>query len=115
MLEAHAPDSEKRLGGGVVVRSSRLLTGGRSPCLWRCVCRLNGCAKRASCRDLGPANLLLECISLNGYLTRNCATLVAIGPLKKYVNHEVEAENANCQKHRSRHGNLPGAGGYSLS
>jgi hypothetical protein len=59
--------------------------------------------------DLGPASLLLERISLNGYLTRNCPTLVAIGPLKKYVNHEVEAENANCQKHRNRHGDLPGA------
>jgi hypothetical protein len=54
----------------------------------------------------GPGSALVEGIFVCGYLASKGAALIAVGPLKKRVEHKAKAEDAKRQKYGKRHGSL---------
>ena len=49
------------------------------------------------------ARLCVERFPVGGYLAGDGPALVAVGPLKQHIEHEVEAKNAKGQKYSERH------------
>ena len=58
--------------------------------------------------------LLLEGVLVGGYLAGECAALIAVGPLKERVNHEVNSEDTKREKYVERHLCFPRTDGALL-